>query len=252
MRSETKGKRRRNLSDSVYDRLQSAIKSGAYRDGERLPAEHDLSSEFQVSRPVVRDALKRLRDRGLIVSRRGAGSFVRSTGVRDPLGFGSVESIADLEHCYEFRITLEPAAAEAAARRRTGADLAAIEAALDTMREATDRKQHRDDADFAFHAAIARASQNPYVATAMEALKDHIAVGMQFHGQSLKITADGLAEVFSEHLAIFEAIRAEQDDTARSLMHMHLSASRERLFKGRRTLSGSRPFQAGPPSGGGP
>ncbi len=103
------------------------------------------------------------------------------------------------------------------------------------MREATARQRHREDADFAFHLAISRASDNQYFATAMEALKDHIAVGMQFHGLSLKATQGGLAHVFEEHRAIFEAIRDRKPDLARALMQTHLQGSRDRLFEGRRT-----------------
>lgn len=222
------------LPDRVFERLERAIKSGAYGAGERLPAEHDLAAEFQVSRPVIREALKRLRDKGLIVSRRGAGSFVRQPGLRVPLGFGALESIADLERCYEFRRTLEPEAAAAAAARLTPPTLAAITAALDLMREATDRRTHREDADFSFHTAIARASDNQYFATAMEALKDHIAVGMRFHGLSLKATRDGLAEVWQEHRAIHDAIRDRDAARARTLMRAHLASSQERVFEGRR------------------
>jgi GntR family transcriptional repressor for pyruvate dehydrogenase complex len=218
----------------VFERLERAIKSGAYGGDERLPTEHDLAAEFDVSRPIVREALKRLRDQGLIYSRRGAGSFVRQSGLRQPLGFGHLESIADLQRCYEFRITLEPAAAAAAADRHTEASLAAISAALGIMRDATARHHHREDADFAFHSAIARASENPYFATAMEALKDHIAVGMQFHGLSLKVTPDGLSEVYAEHAAIHDAIRDRQADRAGMLMRAHLIDSRDRLFEGRR------------------
>lgn len=227
---------RRNLSDLVFERLSQAIKSGAYAESERLPTEHDLAAEFQVSRPVVREALRRLRDQGLIVSRRGAGSFVRQSGLRQPLGFGPLESIAGLERCYEFRLTLEPEAAAAAALRHDAAGLAEIDGALATMQDATDRQRHREDADFAFHSAIARASDNPYFATAMEALRDHIAVGMQFHGQSLKTTPDGLRHVFEEHRAIRDAIEGRQGDRARELMRAHLSGSRDRLFEGRSTV----------------
>jgi GntR family transcriptional repressor for pyruvate dehydrogenase complex len=225
---------RRSLSDVVFERLERAIKSGAYGEDERLPTEHDLAAEFQVSRPTIREALKRLRDLGMIYSRRGAGSFVRQSGLRQPLGFGHLESIADLQRCYEFRITLEPEAAAAAAERHTDLTMAAISAALAEMREATARHHHREDADFDFHSAIARASGNQYFATAMDALKDHIAVGMQFHGLSLKVTPDGLSEVYAEHLAIFEAIRDRQSDRARDLMRAHLIGSRDRLFEGRR------------------
>lgn len=223
---------RKGLADMVFDRMLRAIKSGAYAPEERLPTEHDLAAEFQVSRPIVREALKKLREQKLIYSRQGAGSFVRQAGVRNPLGFGAVENLADLRRCYEFREVVEPAGAAAAALRHTPADLVAIAAALETMRDATERRRHREDADFAFHLAIARASGNQYFATAMEALKDHIAVGMQFHGRSLKLTPDGLDHVYSEHLGIHQAIRDGNAGAARDWMARHIAGSRDRLFEG--------------------
>ena len=221
---------RKSLSDMVFDRMYRAIKSGAYAPEERLPTEHDLAAEFEVSRPVVREALRKLRDQRLIYSRQGAGSFVRQAGVREPLGFGQVENFSDLHRCYEFRLTLEPAGAAAAADRHTQDDLTEIQGALDIMRDATDRNRHREDADFQFHLAIAKASGNRYFSTAMEALKDHIAVGMQFHGRSLKQTPDGLDNVYGEHQAIFDAIRDHRSEDARRLMAAHLIGSRDRLF----------------------
>lgn len=224
---------RKSLSDDVFQRLMRSIKSGAYGENDRLPTEHDLAAEFQVSRPTIREALKRLRDQGLIYSRRGAGSFVRQAGLREPLGFGDLQSIADLERCYEFRITLEPEAAARAAERHNADDLAGISAALFLMKDATAQSRHREDADFAFHHAIAEASGNQYYSTAMHALKDHIAVGMQFHGLSLKASTDGLIAVYAEHKAIFEAIRTRRVEEARSLMKQHLQGSRDRMFEGR-------------------
>ncbi|MGP6086369.1 FadR/GntR family transcriptional regulator [Antarctobacter jejuensis] len=225
--------RRRSLSDDVFDRMVRAIKSGAYGPDERLPTEHDLAAEFEVSRPTIREALRRLREQGLIYSRRGAGSFVRQSGLREPLGFGQLASISDLDRCYEFRLTLEPEGAAQAARRHDGQSLDRIARALDLMRDATEQARHREDADFAFHLSIAEASANPYFATAMQALKDHIAVGMQFHGAALKAAPKGLEEVYAEHAAIFAAIRDRDADSAHSLMFRHLKGSRDRLFEGR-------------------
>ncbi len=224
--------KRKSLADEVFEKLMRSIKSGAYEEDERLPTELDLAAEFQVSRPIIREALKRLRDQGLIFSRRGAGSFVRQAGLREPLGFGNLQSISDLDRCYEFRLTLEPVAAAKAALRHTPKTLETITQALDLMRDATAQSRHREDADFAFHLAIASASGNLYFSTAMEALKDHIAVGMQFHGMSLKASPDGLGNVYAEHRAIFEAIRDRQDGVAHDLMLQHLKGSRDRLFKG--------------------
>lgn len=228
------GSGRRSLADGVFDRMQRAIKSGAYRPDERLPTEHDLAAEFEVSRPIVREALRRLRDQGLIYSRQGAGSFVRSIGLRQPLGFGQLENVSDLLNCYEFRITMEPEAASLAADRHDQTSLAGIASALEMMRDATNRLTHREDADFQFHLAIANAAENTYFSTAMEALKDHIAVGMRFHGASVKREATGLMRVFDEHSAIFEAIRNRDGDRARVLMRDHLLGSRERLFERRK------------------
>ncbi|RYE09559.1 MAG: FadR family transcriptional regulator [Hyphomicrobiales bacterium] len=221
---------RRSLSDAVFDRIQRAIKSGAYAIDERLPTEHTLASEFQVSRPVVRDALQRLRDQGLIYSRRGAGSFVREQGIREPLGFGQMENLSDLQHCYDFRLTIEPEAAAMAALRRTPEGLQKIKTALALLRDATNRQAHRADADFLFHLSIAQASGNPYFSTAMQALEEHIAVGMRFHGMTLRSTTDGLQHVFVEHSAVCEAIERGDASAARSLMRTHLTGSRDRLF----------------------
>ncbi|GAK71891.1 FadR/GntR family transcriptional regulator [Agrobacterium rubi] len=225
------GTARKGLADIVFERMLRAIKSGAYKSDERLPTEHELAAEFEVSRPVVREALKRLRDQGLIYSRRGAGSFVRSVGLRQPLGFGQLENVADLLNCYEFRLTLEPAAAAAAATRHDADSLKAIRQALELLRDATNRQSHREDADFQFHLAIARAAQNTYFSTAMEALKDHIAVGMKFHGASIRREATGLTRVFAEHEAIAKAIADGHEDDARKLMFEHLQGSRGRLFQ---------------------
>lgn len=224
---------RRSLSDTVFERIQRSIKSGAYAVDERLPTEHALATEFQVSRPVIRDALQRLREQGLIYSRRGAGSFVLEQGVREPLGFGQMENLSDLEHCYDFRLTIEPEAAAMAARRHSPEALERIKQALSLLRDATNRQAHRADADFMFHLSIAHASVNPYFVTAMQALEEHIAVGMRLHGLSLRSTTDGLKRVLAEHAAILDAIRSSNSDLARDLMHRHLSESRDRLFSPR-------------------
>lgn len=221
---------RRSLSDTVFERIQRSIKSGAYGIDERLPTEHALAHEFQVSRPVIRDALQRLREQGLIYSRRGAGSFVLEQGVREPLGFGQMENLSDLQHCYDFRLTIEPEAAAMAAKHHSPDALEKIRTALNLLRDATNRQAHRADADFMFHLSIAQASVNPYFVTAMQALEEHIAVGMRLHGLSLRSTADGLARVLAEHTGILDAIKASNTDLARDLMHKHLLESRNRLF----------------------
>lgn len=230
-RGKDKRQQRTTLADTVFNDMYRAIKSGAYTPDERLPTEHDLAAEFEVSRPIVREALQKLREQNLIYSRRGAGSFVRQNGLKDPLGFGHVENLADLRKCYEFRLVIEPAGAQAAANRRTPEDLEAILKALNVMKNATERQRHQSDADYHFHLAIAKASGNQYFSIAFEALKDHIAVGMKFHGLSLRQSSNGLGGVYSEHQGIYEAIRDQNSQAAFSEMETHIEGSRRRLFE---------------------
>ncbi|MFT3973369.1 MAG: FadR/GntR family transcriptional regulator [Amaricoccus sp.] len=225
-------KARPGLADRVYHLLYSRISNGDYPANRKLPSEKTLAEEFGVSRPILREALERLREQGLIHSRQGAGSFVRE--MRSvPLGFARVETIADIQRCYEFRICIEAMAARLAAARRDDTALEEIGTALSLMEGATDSLTHREDADFAFHLAVAKAANNQYFEASMRALREHIYVGMKLHGQSLMTDgAPGLRAVFGEHSAIFAAIREGDGDTAERLMRAHLTHSRDRLFGG--------------------
>jgi GntR family transcriptional regulator, transcriptional repressor for pyruvate dehydrogenase complex len=221
------------LADVVYERIRRSIIDGEYTEEERLPGENALAERFEVSRPVIRAALKRLREDGLIVSRQGSGSYISTNVEPKALTFQPLETIADLQRCYEFRLTIEPAAAAIAASRRSDADLAEIANQLQIMRDATERRNHREDADFAFHLAITSAANNQYFEIALRALKDHIAVGMKFHGLSLQTMRGGLDHVLAEHAEISRAIAAGEAEAARVAMAAHVAGSLNRLFEGR-------------------
>ncbi len=226
------GRSRPSLSEKVYAALRSRIMRGDYAPNEKLPAEKDLSVTFGVSRPVLRLALEQLREEGLVYSRQGAGNFVRVK--REPaLGYTPVETIADIQRCYEFRLTVETDAAALAAQRHNDAALQEIERALHLLSDATGSRLHREDADFAFHQGIARASNNQYYEETLKALRDHIHVGMKLHGESLMSDgAKALEAVFAEHRGIYEAIRDRDAERAREAMRQHITHSRERLFGG--------------------
>ncbi|WP_341213814.1 FadR/GntR family transcriptional regulator [uncultured Limimaricola sp.] len=223
---------RPSLAEKVHESLHSRIMRGDYGPNEKLPAEKELSVQFGVSRPVLRVALEQLREEGLIYSRQGAGNFVRVK--REPaLGYTPVETIADIQRCYEFRLTIETDAVALAAQRRNAAALEEMERALHLLSDATGSRLHREDADFAFHLAIAKASNNRYYEETLKALRDHIHVGMKLHGESLM--SDGawaLEEVFAEHKAICDAVRDRDPEAAREAMRRHVTHSRDRLFGG--------------------
>jgi GntR family transcriptional repressor for pyruvate dehydrogenase complex len=220
------------LADVVYDSIRRAIKNGEFAEDERLPGENALAAQFDVSRPVIRAALKRLRDERLVISRQGSGSYVSANAPAKPLAFQPLETIADLQRCYEFRQTIEPAAAAMAAKRRSEADLAEIDKLLQVMREASERRSLREDADLGFHLAVTSAANNQYFETSMRSLKDHIAVGMKFYGLSLQTVRGGLDHVLHEYDEIYLAILRGEAEAARAAMAAHVARSRDRLFEG--------------------
>ncbi|MEF2072013.1 FadR/GntR family transcriptional regulator [Consotaella aegiceratis] len=222
------------FSNRVYHLLSSRIASGEYAADQKLPSEKELALQFDVSRPIVREALERLRRDGLIYSRQGAGSFVRQVVEQRLLGFPPVETIADIQRCYEFRLTIEPDAAFFAAQRRNAEGVERIAEVLELLRNATRQQRHREDADYAFHRSVSEASNNHYYVSAMRALRPHIGVGMKLHGMALMMPShDGLQNVFEEHTGIYEAIRDGDAELARERMRQHLQDSRDRLFEGR-------------------
>ncbi|KAA5604216.1 FadR family transcriptional regulator [Roseospira marina] len=218
------------LADRVYHMLYARITNGEYPANQKLPTEKELAQEFSVSRPILRIALEKLRTEGFVYSRQGSGNYVRAPQ-GSALGFARVETIADIQRCYEFRMTIESDAAWLAAQRRNREVMTDLEAALEMLRVATGSQVHREDADYAFHVAVARASNNQYYEATMRALREHIHAGMKMHGESL--LSDGpfaLNEVLAEHTGIYQAILDQDGDRAREIMRQHVKNSRDRLF----------------------
>ena len=110
------GKSGTRLDSRVYSELLDAIRFGRFALGQRLPSENELAQTYNVSRPIIRVALSRLREDGLIVSKQGAGSFVSSGTQGDESGFGPLASVTDIGAYFQFRYHLEAETARLAAR----------------------------------------------------------------------------------------------------------------------------------------
>lgn len=221
------------LSDDIYEVVLTDIVKGRYPEGSKLPAESVLAELFAVSRPVVREALARLRDDGLIQPRRGAGSFVLKRPAHSLLRFAPIGSIADIQRCFEFRIALEPAAARLAAGRRDEKMLKKIEESLHALRHAIETGTVNVEADFAFHKAVADSSGNAYFSTALHSLEESLKTAMLLNRQlSLQNPAQRLHLVQAEHKLVYEAIRDGNEEAAHAAMYKHIHDARRRVFDG--------------------
>jgi GntR family transcriptional regulator, transcriptional repressor for pyruvate dehydrogenase complex len=225
----------KNRVDTVYAGIIEAMSSGEYAESARLPTEAELAQKYGVSRPTVREALSRLRLDGLVASRRGSGSYVLRRPDRNIRRFGAIESIADVQRCFAFRIALESAGAGLAADLRTQRDLDEIRHQFDVLESAraADNNAQYVDADLQFHLSIARASQNVFFHTALELIIEQMRVGMRLAlNLSLERERVWRELVQIEHREILTAIEKGSSMDAAEAMRFHLGNARRRLFEG--------------------
>lgn len=222
----------RNLTREIAERLAEEITAGKLLPGARLPTEQEMVAAMGVSRTVIREAVSALRAEGLVVTRQGSGVFVAPDADRRPfrLAFTGLPSLAEVLDVMELRASVEVEAAglaatrgSAAAKRRVGQALAAIDAALR-------RGESAIDEDFAFHRAIAATTGNAQFPHFLGYLGRFI-----IPRQSIRVAAHrpegqrAYLETFQrEHAAIADAIIAGDGERARRAMREHLLNSHER------------------------
>ena len=83
------------MTDFLYEQVLNRVLSGDYAPNTRIPAEQEIAREFDLSRPVVRNALARLKREGILESRRGSGTVVKEVDAAARPAFGPLESVDD-------------------------------------------------------------------------------------------------------------------------------------------------------------
>ncbi|PAS96991.1 MAG: GntR family transcriptional regulator [Candidatus Dactylopiibacterium carminicum] len=230
-----------NRVDAVYNGIVEAMSSGEFPESGRLPTETELAERYGVSRPTVREALSRLRLDGLIASRRGSGSFVLRRPDRNIKRFAPIESIADVQRCFAFRVALESTGAGLVADLRTPRDLDEIQRCFEQMERARceDDNESFVEGDLQFHLAVARASQNVFFVTALDMIVEQMRVGMKLAlNLSLERERVWREMVQIEHKEILTAIEKGSSVDASEGMRFHLGNARRRLFEGPGQKSG--------------
>ncbi len=216
----------------MVDRLAEQIMSGKLPVGAKLPSETEMMKGMGVSRTVVREAVSALRARGLVITRQGAGAFVdRDAGRQpyaiDPEGLGSLESVLDI---LELRMAVESEAAAMASERATALQIKAIGEAQRVFSRAILGGERAIKEDFAFHQAIALATQNSRFVEFLDFLGRLIIPRQSI--RSFEGSTEGprqyLTRIEKEHEVILQAIAAHSPKRARDAMRGHLLKSRER------------------------
>ena len=214
------------LYQDLARHLMEALASGQYPVGSRLPAERELTAQYGVSRPTVREAIIALEVQGLVEVRVGSGAYViRLPAMDEPPGF----NISAFE-LTEARLLFEGEAAALAASQITDAELAQIAQLVDDIAAENADPHGTEQADRAFHLAIARATRNTAIVEAIEQLWDLGATSPEAALLHEKARHANIKPVVDEHSAILNALRARDPAAARAAMRTHLASVLDALL----------------------
>lgn len=222
-----------SLSDRVVQELQSLIVANQVRPGQLLPSERDLAEQFDVSRTVIREALRALAAKGLVDISNGRGTIVlamtaMSAAASMKLLMQMQPGGMDLANVVEVRRLLEVEIAGVSAERRSPGDLAALSASLAAAERHLGVPDTFVDHDIAFHMGLAVATRNELYPLILDSLS---IVLTEVRLVALRIP--GTPErALNHHLAIYAAVEAGRPSAARAAMDAHMDEAQQTLERG--------------------
>ncbi len=212
----------------VAEQIRRHIALRLVAPGGSLPSERDLAGMFGVGRPTIQHALRMLEADHLVQARRGrrGGTFVckpsEDAGAMDELMARVLRRRIELEELLVYRRAIEPRVAAQAARTRRRADVSAMARAIAGMSSAASEPEYmRHDTEF--HLAVARATRNRFMVSAIEDVRLRLSDAI-----SLLPESDTWHRRLSgEHEAVIAAIRAADPDAAEQATDRHVAASEQ-------------------------
>lgn len=226
-------------ADAVVDQIERLILQGVLQVTDRLPGERELADHLNVSRPIVREAIKTLEERGLLVSRHGGGTFVA-----DVIGQIFSQPILDLigrhrsaAYDYlEYRREIEGVAASLAAKRATKADRALLTGIIDSMKAAHGEADfdHEAALDVEFHSTIGECAHNMILLHTLRSCYRLLSDGVFFNRALVYAQSGTRDQLLSQHVAIYDAIIDGDAKTAKHAAEYHMDYVAETMRQAER------------------
>jgi len=238
MNIKIKPKNSVKLADQLHDQLLDWIISGILKEGDKIPSENELCKSFKVSRPIVREAILKLQEEDLVATKKGIGTFVLDSPLKDLSKFVSAQDVSDILESHEVRIALEAESAALAALRRSPEQLLVIKNAQLAMRKDFEESNLSIQADYEFHIGIAQATNNEIFVQLLEnlhiGLRKTMAIGQELSRESVKsqISPNRNNQVLEEHQRILDAIEIQDQEAARFAMRYHITKIKQRIMNG--------------------
>ena len=219
-----------DLPQQVAEHMTLEIRERRLLPGDKLPPEADLCEQYGVSRTVIREAVSRLKHDGLLESRQGSGVLVAPWENRRTfrLDWINTQDPYNVNFLYEIRVIVGVEAAQLAALRHTGEDLALLNQYMAEMAAAIARGEDGAIPHRGFHKTIAEASHNPYLIEFESYIQDRL---WDVFKQARKRTqtTPGLAQkVHKQHQIMLDAIETGSQNLAREAALNHLFSAAKR------------------------
>ncbi|KKY51610.1 FadR/GntR family transcriptional regulator [Pseudomonas ficuserectae] len=222
--------RPQSLVEGVVSTIRKEIASGGLPADSKMPTEHELADQLGVSRSVVREAISQLKADGVLVIRRGNGSFVSQNPSGTVFRLPSSEShTADLAKLFELRSCIEIQAASLAAQRHTTKDLERLSDAISLMEGNAGNFEASSKADVEFHRAIVAACKNEYLAAFHDFLESQLIRARFMAWENSAKLAVGPSGANREHREIYDAIKSGNPVEAANCARLHLNSAALRL-----------------------
>lgn len=224
-----------SLSEQVTETIETQIIAGEYKIGDRLPTENNLAASFRVSRTVIREAMKVLKEKGWVETRPGRGTIVIdnvSRGVRSSFDVAvRMDPQSGSDHLIEIREMIEPEIAALAALRASEEHMSLMKQAIARMDQAVQEEpidiDRFLDADFSFHIILAESTGNPLILMIVNPVVRLLREQQAFVSQ----VADGVQHSQSNHRLVLEAVLQRDPSAARETMRRHIIQVREDIRK---------------------
>ncbi|MFH1028405.1 MAG: FadR/GntR family transcriptional regulator [Pseudomonadota bacterium] len=227
--------RYRPLYEQVVELIEARIIDGDFRVGDQLPTENELAAMYMVSRTVIREANKILKEKGWVETRTGRGTFLvnnMAKSVQSSFDFAMRMKPEDrFSHLIEVRLILEPEIASLAAVRANADETARMQLAVSQMDKAITDGDNIDDflkGDFAFHMALAESTGNPLVRMIIDPVVSLMRDFQEYHLSNVK---GGKQRSQHNHKLVMEAIKRHDPEAARLRMYEHILQVRADVMK---------------------
>ncbi|MFD2670177.1 FadR/GntR family transcriptional regulator [Marinicrinis sediminis] len=216
-----------NASSKVYKMIEGKILTREWLPGTKITSENNMATELNVSRVSVREAIEKLVGLGVLVKKRGEGTYINELAPSNylnnllPMIMLDTDGLIDI---IEFRMMVEEGMARQFAEKATDEELAVLKQCFHKMKDQPNNPKAFYEADFEFHMTIAQGSKNPLIMKVMKLMTE-----LLIHHQKVVHDMLGPEGGVRDHQRLIEAFEEKDGDMAALLMRKHLARTLQEI-----------------------